>query len=133
MLFPRALLLWLGLMMLAILNGTVREYGITPLTSDRTGHWISTFMLSALILLATWAGLNWMGPQNIRDAWRIGIFWTALTIAFEFGAGHFLFKHPWSKLFADYNLLNGRIWVLVLLTTLLAPWVVGFWRGLPGK
>ncbi|MEO5584987.1 MAG: hypothetical protein ABIQ75_05995 [Flavobacteriales bacterium] len=130
MIFPRALLVWLVLMVLAILNGTVREYGITPLTGGRTGHWISTFMLCAFILLATWAGLNWMGPQNTHDAWRIGIFWTTLTIAFEFGAGHFLFKHPWSKLFAEYNLLNGRIWVLVLLTTLLAPWVVGVWRGL---
>ena len=131
MIFPRALLVWLVLMVLAILNGTVREYGIIPLTGDRTGHWISTFMLCALILLATWVGLKWMGPQNIGDAWRIGFFWTVLTIAFEFGAGHFLFKHPWSKLFADYNLLNGRIWVLVLLTTLFAPWVVWIWRGLP--
>lgn len=131
MMFLRALLFWLVLMVLAILNGTVREYGITPLTNERTGHWISTFILCALILLVTWVGLKWMGPGNIRDAWRIGIFWTALTIAFEFGAGHFLFKHPWSKLLADYNVLNGRIWLLVLLTTLLAPWVVGVWRGLP--
>jgi len=131
--FLRALLFCLGLMVLAILNGTVREYGITPLTSDRTGHWISTAMLCTLILLATWAGLKWLVPLNTDDAWRIGFFWTALTVAFEFGAGHFLFKHPWSKLFADYNLLNGRIWVLVLITTLLAPWITAVWRGLPSE
>ncbi|MGV9011918.1 MAG: hypothetical protein ACOH13_04935, partial [Flavobacteriales bacterium] len=93
-------------------------------------HWISTAMLCTFILLATWAGLKWLAPQDLRDAWRIGFFWTALTIAFEFGAGHFLFKHPWSKLFADYNLLNGRIWVLVLITTLLAPWATTIWKGL---
>ena len=131
MLFPRALLLWFVLMVLAILNGAVREYAITPLTDDRTGHWISTGTLCMLIFFATWIGLKWVGPQNTGDAWRIGIFWTVLTIAFEFGAGHFLFKHSWQKLFADYNLLNGRIWVLVLITTLLAPWLVSVWRRIP--
>lgn len=118
-------------MALAILNGGFREYAITPNTSDFTGHYISTMMLCGLIILVTWAGLKWMGPRNTMDALRIGIFWTVLTVAFEFGAGHFLFKHPWSKLLADYNVLNGRIWLLVLLTTLLAPWVVSTWRGLP--
>ena len=28
------------------------------------------------------------------------------------------------KLFADYNILKGRVWILVLLATLLAPYVV---------
>ncbi len=133
MLFFRALLFWFGLMVLAIVNGTVREYGIIPIAGDRIGHWISTLMLCSLILLATWAGLNWMEPHSTHEAWQIGIFWTILTVAFEFGAGHFLFKKQWSTLFADYNLLNGRIWILVLLTTLLAPWVVAAWRGLPSE
>lgn len=128
----RAGLFWLGLMVLAIINGTVREYGIIPLTSARTGHWISTGMLCALILLATWIGLNWLGPKSTGEALQIGIFWLILTIAFEFGAGHFLFKNPWSKLLADYNVLQGRIWVLVLITTLLAPWIIAVGRGLRG-
>ena len=131
--YLRAMLLWLGLMVLAILNGTLREYAITPLTNDHTGHWISTVVLCVLILLATWAGLKCLGPRNTRDTWLIGVFWTVLTVAFEFGAGHYIFKHPWSKLLADYNVLTGRIWVLVLLTTLLAPWVVSAWRGLPKR
>jgi hypothetical protein len=33
--------------------------------------------------------------------------------------------HPWQKLFADYNLLNGRIWVLVLINNIAAPLVSG--------
>ncbi len=133
MMYWRALLLWLGLMVLAILNGGFREYAVIPNTSELTGHWISTVILCLLILLATWAGLKWLRPRNTSDTWRIGVFWTVLTVAFEFGAGHYIFKHPWSKLLADYNALNGRIWVLVLLTTLLAPWVVGIWRGLPKR
>lgn len=133
MMYLRALLLWLGLMVLAILNGGFREYAVIPNTSELIGHWISTVMLCVLILLATWAGLKWLRTRNTCDTWRIGFLWMVLTVAFEFGAGHYIFKHPWSKLLADYNVLNGRIWVLVLLTTLLAPWVVGVWRGLPKR
>ncbi len=131
--YLRALLLWFGLMVLAILNGGFREYAIIPNTSEATGHWISTFMFCAIILLATWVGLKWLEPRDTRDTWRIGVFWTVLTVAFEFGAGHYLFKHPWSKLLADYNVLNGRIWALVLLTTLLAPWVASVWRRSPKR
>jgi hypothetical protein len=42
-------------------------------------------------------------------------------VAFEFLAGHYWFHASWSALFADYNLAQGRIWILVLVTTLLAP------------
>jgi len=47
--------------------------------------------------------------------------WVALTLAFEFLAGHYLFHNPWDKLLADYDVLHGRIWPLVLIVTLLAP------------
>lgn len=126
----RAIIVWLGLMVLAILNGTVRQYGIIPFTGERAGHWISTVMLCGLILGATYLAWNRLAPRNMADAWEIGILWLALTMAFEFLAGHFLFKRPWAQLFADYDILNGRIWVLVLIITLIAPRIMAHWRGL---
>jgi hypothetical protein len=50
----------------------------------------------------------------------VGIAWLLLTVAFEFLAGHYLFHNPWARLLEDYNVFRGRIWVLVLLTTLVA-------------
>jgi len=47
--------------------------------------------------------------------------WLAMTLAFEFGAGHYLFHTPWAALIADYNILRGRLWILVLAATLTAP------------
>ena len=49
------------------------------------------------------------------------IIWVALTVAFEFLAGHYLFGTPWPVLLADYRLSEGRVWILVLASTLLAP------------
>ena len=56
--------------------------------------------------------------------WAIGFGWVTLTLAFEFLGGRFLFGKAWTELAADYNLLAGRIWVLVLVVTLLTPIVV---------
>ena len=37
----------------------------------------------------------------------VGIAWVALTVAFEFLAGHYVFGNSWEKLLADYNVLRG--------------------------
>ena len=58
------------------------------------------------------------------------LLWLAMTLGFEFGAGHFLFKKPWTELLLDYNLSKGRIWVLVPVVTVLAPWWMARLRGL---
>jgi hypothetical protein len=40
---------------------------------------------------------------------------------------------PWAELFADYNVLRGRVWLFVLVTTALAPFVAGRAHGLWGQ
>ncbi len=126
----KTILLWFGLMVLAIANGTVRVKWIIPATGLSSGLAISTIMLCALILLATGLSISWLGPQNNGQAWIIGLLWLAMTLGFEFGAGHFAFKKPWPELLADYDITKGRIWILVLITTLMAPWITAKMRGL---
>jgi len=77
----KAILLWFALMLLAILNGTVRIKLIIPYTGLTTGLAISTLMLCALILLTTWFSVRWMGPSNASQAWSIGLMWLAMTLA----------------------------------------------------
>lgn len=124
----KSLLVWIGLLTLAILNGAFRETLLTPRFGAGASHVVSTFMLCALILLVTFASLAWIGARDSAAAWKIGFTWLALTLAFEFLAGHYLFGSPWSKLLADYDVRHGRIWVLVLLTTAMAPVVMAAWR-----
>jgi hypothetical protein len=54
----------------------------------------------------------------------------ALTLGFEFLAGHFLFGDPWSQLLEEYNVFRGRIWILVLVTIAIAPRLCARVRGL---
>jgi len=55
----------------------------------------------------------------------IGTMWLALTLLFEFGWGHFVMGRSWDELLVDYDILKGRLWVLVLMFTLLAPLIMG--------
>ena len=117
----RALAVWCGLAALAVLNGIFRERIFTPRLGPQGGHVLSTLALCAVITAVTWLALPWLAPRTDAEAWLIGAAWLTWTVAFEFLAGHYLFGHPWSRLVADYNLRRGRIWVFVLVTSLLAP------------
>ena len=117
----RAGLVWCGILALAFANGALREVAIVPRVGDFAGRAISSVLLSAAILIVAWFTIAWVGPLSAGDAWAIGLAWLGLTLAFEFLAGHYIFGDPWGQLWADYNVLRGRIWVLVPVTTLLAP------------
>ena len=123
-LLTRAALGWLVLLLLAVLNGAFRQALLIPWTGEGAGHIVSTLLLAAIILGATWLLLPWIRAASARDAWVIGTLWLMLTIAFEFLGGHYLFGAAWDELLAAYNLAEGRIWILIPITTLLAPVMV---------
>jgi len=117
----RAVAVWCLFAVLAVGNGMLRVSVVTPRLGDQAAHVIATALLCAVIAALTWLLLPWLALQSGRDAWVLGTTWLSMTVAFEFLAGHFLFGHDWDRLLADYNLARGRVWVLVLITTLLAP------------
>ena len=118
------MLAWGVLMLAAVLNGTLRVALLNPRLGEAAGHIVSSLMLSFLILLLGWVLVPWVGPRSPGDALVLGALWLLLTLAFEFGFGHFVARKAWHELLADYDVAAGRIWVLVLLTTFLAPLIV---------
>lgn len=119
--FVRALAVWIALLIVAIVNGGLREAVLVPRLGTGPAHVVSTLLLSLFVIFLARVFLRWMAPPRAADAFLIGVFWAALTVAFEFLAGHYVFGTAWAVLLADYNVLQGRIWVLVLVATLLAP------------
>jgi hypothetical protein len=117
----KAVVVWLLIMMLAIANGGLRGLVLAPAFGEVAGRIVSTLLLSALILAAAWSTIAWIAPSSRATALRVGALWLALTLVFKFGAGHYLFGAPWERLFEDYNVLHGRIWVVVLAACVAAP------------
>jgi hypothetical protein len=117
----RSTVIWLTILILAFANGTLRELVLAPRLGNLLGGQLSAILLSIGVVLVTWLSLDWMQPRGWQGALGIGMLWVILTSAFEFLGGHFLFGKPWDVLLADYHLLQGRLWVLVLIATFLAP------------
>ena len=117
----RAGVVWFAIMLIAILNGAARDLLLVPRLGDLVARALSCLMLAALIVLVTWVSLRWIHPASLGDAWTIGVMWLTMTLTFEFVAGHYLFHTEWSTLLADYNLFAGRLWILVLVATTIAP------------
>jgi hypothetical protein len=126
----RILAVWGLLLVVAVANGAVREFLLVPRLGAQTGHVVSTVILCAAILAVALLTIRWIAPRGRRGALWVGGTWLALTLVFEFLAGHYVFGNSWEKLFADYNLLRGHVWILVLITTLFAPaWAYGWKRS----
>lgn len=113
---------WFTMAILAIINGAIREKFINLHFGQHKGHVISSIIFCIVILLVTYIFvLLFATGYDFNAMIAIGIYWLTLTVAFEFIFGHYVAGHSWEKLLADYNIFNGRVWVLVLITTLVAP------------
>jgi hypothetical protein len=130
MMTVRAVAVWWLLLLLAVLNGGIRDTWLSPRLGDPIGRAISTLLLCGLILLATWLTIGWIRPTSTGAALRVGALWVVLTLAFELGVGHYALGKPWPVLLADYDLSRGRFWIAVLVVTLLAPLWTARLRGL---
>ncbi|MBW2983437.1 hypothetical protein KY327_03985 [Candidatus Woesearchaeota archaeon] len=120
------LLAWLAMSFLAILNAGMRERFFKERMSELRAHQLSTVTLIAMILAATKAFLVLLEPEaTTGQLFVLGVVWMLLTLAFEFLMGHYAFGNSWRKLLADYDLARGRVWVLVPVAMLLAPWLIG--------
>lgn len=114
---------WLPLVVIGILNGILRQVGYSKYVGELTAHQISTLTGIVLMGLYIWCLTGIWKIRSPAQAMAIGLIWLGMTIVFEFVFGHYVMEHPWKKLFRDYNLLDGRIWVFVLIWITVAPLV----------
>lgn len=116
------ILIWFPMIIIAVINGTARDLWYSKYLGDLTSRQIST--LSLLILFGVYFSilLKKYPLQSWSQAIIVGIVWLLLTLTFEFGFGR-IAGHSWQSLFQEYNILNGRIWILIPLCVLIAPYL----------
>ena len=125
----KALAVWLGILLLAIANGVLREAVLVPAFGQRVGLMLSGILLSGLIFLTAYLMLPWMGRARVASYLAIGMGWLCLTLVFEFSFGRIVQGVPWSKLLQAYRFKDGNLWPVVLLLTAAAPYAAAKWRG----
>lgn len=121
---------WFALALIAVLNGTLRQFAYGPYVDELTAHQLSTVTGILLTGLAGFAFSRRFPIDASRTAWTIGLAWVLMTLAFEFGFGHFIAGKSWAQLAHDYNLSAGRVWLFFLAWVFLMPYVL--FRVQPG-
>jgi hypothetical protein len=127
--FLKATALWFVVLALAMANGIARETLLVPAIGAFGGLVASGIILSACVFLVALAAAPWYGRLSGGQWLGVGVFWLAMTLAFEFGFGRLAQHKSWSELFQAYAFRGGNIWPLVLLVVLLAPWLAAKLRG----
>jgi lysylphosphatidylglycerol synthetase-like protein (DUF2156 family) len=117
------ILAWIPMVPIAIANGAMREALFRKRLGELRAHQLSCATGILLFALYVWALVRIWPPASSGQALAIGIIWLALTVAFEFSFGHFARGLSWGELLSDYNILAGRLWVLVLLWVTVAPYI----------
>jgi hypothetical protein len=129
----RAIALWLAILAAAVMNGVLRQALLAPSLGRPAGFVLSGLLLMALIFLIALAGIraccNGLTPGC---CWRVGLLWFVLTLLFETVFAQ-LRGQSWHEVAAGYAFADGNIWPLVLAFTLVAPWLAGRVRRLPGR
>lgn len=114
------ILAWVGLPFIAILNGLLRELTYCYVAGEKAGHQISSILLSIIICFYVIILNSRVTLKNSAEAFSAGFVWLTLTMTFEVIIG-FVAGTPFNQQIQSYNIVDGNLWVLVLLTVFFAP------------
>jgi hypothetical protein len=132
MLFFKAIVVWLVFIAAESLNGIFRELFLVPRLGELSAHQLGFVTGSALILAIATIFASWLGAYRQPQLLKIGSLWLILTVLFEIALGRLVLGYAWERIFADYNLISGRLMLLGLVLLVLAPLIAVKLRGLSG-
>jgi len=115
-------MLWVGFLAVAIASAIMRDKFLVPALGPLGGRAMGTLLLGAIIFGLIYMTIGKLQATTQVSLFKLGIFWTVLTVAFECLFGHYVMGLSWESLWADYNVFRGRLWPLVLIVTLFGPW-----------
>ncbi|HWC29335.1 MAG TPA: hypothetical protein VG845_04550 [Dehalococcoidia bacterium] len=120
----KATLAWLLLFVVMFANGAIRVLVLQPQLGEDLARQVASLSGVALVLLVSWLFVRASPGARPAQLWWVGVAWFGATVAFEFLFGRFVSGLSWQALLADYNVLRGRFWSLILVSVCLGPW---FW------
>lgn len=116
--YLQAVAIWIVIIPIAILNGGLRENVLIKLGAIALP--LSGILLSLCVFGVAYFLIPKIHSCDKKDYIAFGVIWFVLTNFFDLSIilindGNF------SDLLEAYNFLNGNLWIIVVLTTLLSP------------
>ena len=125
----KIVLWWIGILLLAIANGALREHVLIPLLGSVPGLICSGVLLSAIVVCVALIATPTLHYKGV-NLWWVGFVWLALTLSFEFTFGLAVQHKALAEVMSAYTFRAGNLWLVVLLTILVSPRAAALLRGL---
>jgi hypothetical protein len=125
----KALVLWFLILVLAIVNGGLREAVLLSVLPRSTAFITSGILLIACVLIVALLFIKWLGRLGFAQYAGVGLLWLLLTLAFEFAFGLLVRGESLAVLLEAYRFREGNIWPIVLVVVAAAPAFAAYVRG----
>ena len=119
--YLQAILIWILIIPIAILNGGLREYVLVKLGNLALP--LSGIILSLCIFVVAYLLVPKIKNCTKKDYIFFGVMWFILTNLFDLIA-YINAGVGFAGLVQSYNILTGNTWLLVVLTALFSPVIV---------
>lgn len=124
----RALVVWLVLITVESVLGTLRVLFLEPRMGAEPAQWTGFVTGSAALLIVAYLLIEWIRVERWATLLEIGVLWVVLTFSFEMIIGH-MRGRSWQSLLADYDIAHGGLMALALVLLLFAPLIAAWLRN----
>lgn len=126
--YVKAILFWFVLLIIALINATLRELTYKPLLEPYIGIWahqISSVTAILFFFIAIFFFIrNFKEKFSKKELIIIGSIWVLLTVLFETLMNFFLRKISLIQTLQTYYFWNGETWIFVLISLIVSPLIV---------
>jgi len=91
---------------------------------------IAVFSGSVIILVIGWISIPWIAPASLTDGVIVGALWLVLMLCYDIGLARFVFRMPYSRILADFDIRKGNLLGIGMMILFATPILIGKWRGL---
>jgi len=129
----RAWLIWLLMMAAESVHGALRTWFLAPYAGDFRARQIGAVAGSAIILILAYLFIEWIGADDPRVLWSVGLLWLGLTLSFEFALGRLAFGYSWPRMLEDYDVSRGGLLLFGVVFMALSPFIASWLRRRSGR
>ncbi len=124
------ILIWLLFLGVDRTNVLFGDMIASPGLGEHGVHVFNMLRLWGFVIVVIYIFVSFLDMRQFKkvDLMFIGVFWIVLHFLFVVIYSHYRKRMPWGMLLGDYDIREGRLKGFVLLTELIAPYLLGAWR-----
>jgi hypothetical protein len=119
--FGIAILVWIAIALALGINAAMREVLYLPVLGYRGGRFLATLGAIGIVFSLAYVFVRARSDVAHRQWVRVGLLWAGLTLVFEILFGVIFLGRRGEDLLTGYDLGAGELWILVVISALVAP------------